>query len=358
MIEIKNLVKRYGSNLAVDDISFTVNDGEIVGFLGPNGAGKSTTMNILTGYLSATDGQCLIGGVDILQKPIAAKRKIGYLPELPPVYLEMTVREYLNFVYDLKKCTLNRKKHIDEICDVVKITDVQHRLIGNLSKGYRQRVGFAQALVGNPEVMIFDEPTVGLDPVQIIEIRNLIKSLGKNHTVILSTHILSEVQAVCDRIVVINKGKIVANATPAELDKLSGVSSRSKLKITGESDNVIAALKTVEGVTDVELSEKCPEQDCNIYIVTGDSSEDIKKKIFFTLAARQMAILSFEACSSSIEDIFISLVSKNYAENVSDTKKDIGKSCEKESDDTVKSDVDETEETTKADETEEKGEDN
>lgn len=358
MIEIKNLVKRYGSNLAVDDISFTVNDGEIVGFLGPNGAGKSTTMNILTGYLSATDGQCLIGGVDILQKPIAAKRKIGYLPELPPVYLEMTVREYLNFVYDLKKCTLNRKRHIDEICDVVKITDVQHRLIGNLSKGYRQRVGFAQALVGNPEVMIFDEPTVGLDPVQIIEIRNLIKSLGKNHTVILSTHILSEVQAVCDRIVVINKGKIVANATPAELDKLSGVSSRSKLKITGEPDNVIAALKTVDGVTDVELSEKCPEQDCNIYIVTGDSSEDIKKKIFFTLAARQMAILSFEACSSSIEDIFISLVSKNHAENVSDTKKDIGKSCEKESDDTVKSDVDETEETTKADETEEKGEDN
>lgn len=320
MIEIKNLVKRYGNNLAVDNISFTVNDGEIVGFLGPNGAGKSTTMNILTGYLSSTDGQCLIGGVDILQKPIAAKRKIGYLPELPPVYLEMTVREYLNFVYDLKKCTLNRKKHIDEICDVVKITDVQHRLIGNLSKGYRQRVGFAQALVGNPEVMIFDEPTVGLDPVQIIEIRNLIKSLGKNHTVILSTHILSEVQAVCDRIVVINNGKIVANAAPAELDKLSGVSSKSKLKITGEPDNVISALKTVEGVTDAVLSEKCPGEDCNIYIVTGGNSEDVKKKIFFTLAARQMAILSFEACSSSIEDIFISLVSKNNSSNADKVK--------------------------------------
>ncbi len=318
MIEIKNLVKRYDNNLAVDNISFTVNDGEIVGFLGPNGAGKSTTMNILTGYLSATDGQCLIGGVDILQKPIEAKRKIGYLPELPPVYLEMTVREYLNFVYDLKKCTLNKKKHIDEICDVVKITDVQHRLIGNLSKGYRQRVGFAQALVGNPEVMIFDEPTVGLDPVQIIEIRNLIKSLGKNHTVILSTHILSEVQAVCDRIVVINKGKIVANASAEELDRISGVSSKSKLRITGEPDNVIAALETVEGVTAVELSERCPGEDCNVYIVTGDNSEDIKKKIFFTLAARQMAILSFEACSSSIEDIFISLVSKNYAQNADD----------------------------------------
>ena len=319
MIEIKNLVKRYGTNLAVDNISFTVNDGEIVGFLGPNGAGKSTTMNILTGYLSATGGECLIGGVDILRDPIAAKKKIGYLPELPPVYLEMTVREYLNFVYDLKKCTLNRRKHLDEICEVVKIVDVQHRLIGNLSKGYRQRVGFAQALVGNPEVMIFDEPTVGLDPVQIIEIRNLIKSLGKNHTVILSTHILSEVQAVCDRIVVINKGNIVANATAKVLSELSGVASKSKLKVSGEPDNVIAALRTVEGVTDVVLSnEECPESDCRIYMVSCENSEDIKKKMFFTLAARNMAILSFEPCTSSIEDIFISLVSKGGAKDTAE----------------------------------------
>lgn len=331
MIEIKNLVKRYGTNLAVDNISFTVNDGEIVGFLGPNGAGKSTTMNILTGYLSATGGECLIGGVDILQRPIEAKKKIGYLPELPPVYLEMTVREYLNFVYDLKKCSLNRKKHIDEICEVVKIVDVQHRLIGNLSKGYRQRVGFAQALVGNPEVMIFDEPTVGLDPVQIIEIRNLIKSLGKSHTVILSTHILSEVQAVCDRIVVINKGRIVANATAEELDKLSGVSSKSKLKVSGEPENVIAALRTVEGVSDVVLSsEKCAEEDCNNYIVSCENSEEIKKKMFFTLAAREMAILSFEPCTSSIEDIFISLVSKNRENGANETA-----APEKESEDTA-----------------------
>lgn len=324
MIEIKNLTKRYGTNLAVDNISFSVNDGEIVGFLGPNGAGKSTTMNILTGYLSATDGECLIGGVDILQRPIEAKKKIGYLPELPPVYLEMTVREYLNFVYDLKKCRLSRKKHIDEICEVVKIADVQHRLIGNLSKGYRQRVGFAQALIGNPEVLIFDEPTVGLDPVQIIEIRNLIKSLGKGHTVILSTHILSEVQAVCDRIVVINKGNIVANATARELDKLSGVSSKSRLKVSGNPENVKSAIMTVDGITDVEvLSEKCPETDCNIYIVTGESSEEIKKKMFFTLASREMAILSFEPCSSSIEDIFISLVKNgNTAVNTSDNNTD------------------------------------
>lgn len=312
MIEIKNLVKRYGTNLAVDNISFTVNDGEIVGFLGPNGAGKSTTMNILTGYLSATDGQCLIGGVDILERPIEAKKKIGYLPELPPVYPEMTVREYLGFVYDLKKCTLNKKKHLDEICDVVGITHVQHRLIGNLSKGYRQRVGFAQALVGNPEVLIFDEPTVGLDPVQIIEIRNLIKSLGKKHTVILSTHILSEVQAVCDRIVVINKGKLVANATAEELDRLSGVSSKSKLKITGNPENVIFALCSVQGVSGAELiSRQCEQADCNEYIITGENSEETRKKIFFTLASREMAILSFEPCASSIEDIFISLVTSD-----------------------------------------------
>ena len=316
MIEIKNLVKLYGNNLAVDNISFDVNDGEIVGFLGPNGAGKSTTMNILTGYLSATDGECLIGGVDILQNPIAAKKKIGYLPELPPVYPEMTVREYLNFVYDLKKCTLNKKKHIDEICEVVKIVDVQHRLIGNLSKGYRQRVGFAQALVGNPEVMIFDEPTVGLDPVQIIEIRNLIKSLGKDHTVILSTHILSEVQAVCDRIVVINKGKIVANATAQELDRISGVSSKSRLKISGNPDTVIAALNLVEGVTDIQVTdEKCEEADCRIYIINAENNDNIRKKIFFTLAKRQLAILSFEPCASDIEDIFISLVTGNNQSN-------------------------------------------
>ena len=309
MIIINNLVKRYGNNLAVDNISFTVNDGEIVGFLGPNGAGKSTTMNILTGYLSATEGECLIGGVDILQRPIEAKKKIGYLPELPPVYPEMTVREYLNFVYDLKKCTLNRKKHIDEICDVVKIADVSHRLIGNLSKGYRQRVGFAQALIGNPEVLIFDEPTVGLDPVQIIEVRNLIKSLGKRHTVILSTHILSEVQAVCDRIVVINKGKLVANATANELSRITDVTSKSRIKVTGVPDNVISALLSINGVTEAVLEdEECQEDDCRTYIITFNGSEDVRKNVSLTLARRDMAILSFEDCTSSIEDIFISLV--------------------------------------------------
>ena len=217
MIEIKNLCKVFGDKRAVDDVSFRVEEGEIMGFLGPNGAGKSTTLNILTGYLSATSGTCLVDGLDILEQPLEAKRNIGFLPEMPPLYTDMTVREYLNFIYDLKGCAFPREQHIREICDVVKIGDVYGRLIGNLSKGYRQRVGIAQALIGNPRVLIFDEPTVGLDPKQIIDIRNLIRMLGKEHTIILSTHILPEVQAVCDRIVVINKGKLVANEKTEDL---------------------------------------------------------------------------------------------------------------------------------------------
>lgn len=211
MIEVRNIVKKYGDKYAVNDISFAVNSGEIVGFLGPNGAGKSTTMNILTGYLSATSGTVKIDGHDILEEPTKAKRLIGFLPELPPLYMDMTVREYLDFVYDLKGCKFPRRPHIDEICELIKITDVYNRMIKNLSKGYKQRVGFAQALIGNPPVLILDEPTVGLDPRQIIEIRSLVKKLGKTHTVILSTHILQEVQSVCDRIIVINKGQLVAD---------------------------------------------------------------------------------------------------------------------------------------------------
>ena len=217
MIEVKNLSKSYGDKKAVDNISFKANDGEILGFLGPNGAGKSTTMNILTGYLSSTSGEAYINGKEILEDPIAAKKEIGYLPEFPPLYLDMTVKEYLYFVYELKGCKLPRNTHLKEICELVKIDNVYNRIIKNLSKGYKQRVGLAQALVGNPNVLILDEPTVGLDPKQIIEIRTLIRKLGKNHTVILSSHILTEVQAVCDRIVVINQGKIVADDTADNL---------------------------------------------------------------------------------------------------------------------------------------------
>ena len=206
MIEIKNVTKRFGQHLAVDNLNFTVNEGEILGFLGPNGAGKSTTMNIITGYISATEGTVTVDGYDILDNPEEVKKRIGYMPEFPPLYLDMTVREYLNFVFEIKKVDLkNRKQEMDRILELVRITDVRDRLIKNLSKGYKQRVGLAQALVGNPPVLILDEPTVGLDPKQIIEIRNLIKQLGRKHTIILSSHILPEVSAVCQRVVIINK---------------------------------------------------------------------------------------------------------------------------------------------------------
>ena len=238
MIEVQNLVKSYGDKLAVNNISFSVKEGEIIGFLGPNGAGKSTTMNMLTGYISSTSGSIKINGVDIMEEPIKAKSFIGYLPEIPPLYIDMTVREYLNFVYDLKKCKLPRKKHIEEVCNLVKITDVYERVIKHLSKGYKQRVGIAQALINNPPVLILDEPTVGLDPKQIIEIRSLVKHLGEKHTVILSSHILSEVQAVCDRIIIINKGVIAADDTTDNLS--ASVSNEHKLimRIEGPREEI------------------------------------------------------------------------------------------------------------------------
>ena len=227
MVKVENLVKRYGQNYALNDVSFEIGEGEIVGLLGPNGAGKSTTMNILTGYLSSTSGKAYVNGIDMLENPIAAKSCIGFLPEQPPLYKDMTVEEYLNFVYDLKGCEFEREAHINEIVNVVKIADVKKRLIKNLSKGYRQRVGIAQALIGDPKLIVFDEPTVGLDPKQILEIRNLIRTLSKNHTVILSTHILAEVQAVCERVIIINQGKIIADDKTSELTRvIEAISTR------------------------------------------------------------------------------------------------------------------------------------
>ena len=248
MIEVRNLTKHYGSKIAVNNISFKAEEGQVLGFLGPNGAGKSTTMNILTGYISSTEGQAFINGVDILEDPIKAKSFIGYLPEQPPLYFDMTVDEYLNFVYHLKKCTLPKVSHLNEICDIVKLNDVRKRLIKNLSKGYKQRVGFAQALVGNPKVLILDEPTVGLDPKQIIEIRTLIKKLGRNHTIILSSHILPEIQAVCDRIVVINKGRIVADDNADALARNLSADHKLILHIEGSTEEV---KKILSSVTDV-----------------------------------------------------------------------------------------------------------
>lgn len=309
MIKISHLVKNYGSFCAVDDISFEVERGEVVGFLGPNGAGKSTTMNILTGYLSSTSGSVSIGGVDILDDPLNAKRLIGYLPEQPPLYPDMTVDEYLSFAYDLKGCTLNKEKHINEVCAVVKIGEVRKRLIKNLSKGYRQRVGIAQALIGNPPVVIFDEPTIGLDPKQIIEIRNLIRTLGKEHTVILSTHILQEVQAVCDRIVIINKGKIVADELTENISRAVENNRRFNIKISGPQRDVLATLRNLPGVTYAEVLA-ARDGDAYTYMVESEVGVDIRKKLFWTMAEKKWPIIGLEALGMSIEDIFIAVVDK------------------------------------------------
>lgn len=307
MIKIDHLVKNYGNFCAVDDVSFEIKQGEIVGLLGPNGAGKSTTMNILTGYLSSTFGSVEINGLNVLDNPLAAKKLIGYLPEQPPLYTDMTVEEYLKFTYELKGCTLNCEKHLEEICSVVKITDVYKKLISHLSKGYRQRVGIAQALVGNPEVIIFDEPTVGLDPKQIIEIRNLIRTLGKKHTVILSTHILQEVQAVCDRIIIINKGKLVADELTGNINRAVQNNRRFNAKICGPSREILTALKNMKGVLQVEqLAER--DGDATTFMIESDVGIDIRKPLFYMLSEKSWPLIGLEALGMNLEDIFISIV--------------------------------------------------
>lgn len=309
MIKIENLTKKFGAKTVLDNISFTVNDGEIVGFLGPNGAGKTTTMNILTGYLSGTSGTAQVDGIDVLEKPLEAKKLIGFLPEQPPLYLDMTVKEYLNFIYDLKGCTLHREKHLAEICEVIGLSHVTGRIIRNLSKGYRQRVGIAQALVGNPKVIIFDEPTVGLDPKQIIEIRNLIKTLGKSHTVILSTHILPEVQAVCDRIVIINGGKIVANEKTENIANIVDGNRRLQLKICGPEKEVLAMLKNMNGIAYAECIGNM-DKDSISYLVESEPGLDMRKPLFNALAAKGWPLVGMESMGANLEDIFIAIVDK------------------------------------------------
>ena len=314
MIKISHLVKNYGSFCAVDDISFEVERGEVVGFLGPNGAGKSTTMNIVTGYLSSTSGSVTIGGVDILDDPLNAKRLIGYLPEQPPLYPDMTVDEYLSFCYDLKGCTLNKQKHIEEVCSVVKIGDVRRRLIKNLSKGYRQRVGIAQALIGNPPVIIFDEPTIGLDPKQIIEIRTLIKKLGRNHTVILSSHILSEVQAVCDKIVVIDKGKLVANDTTEHLSHNLSADHKLTVQIEGPTKEVKALLEQIPEMQEVHLNRTI-DKTIGEYELNAIEGCDIRREVFKRMAARNYPILLMRSSELTLEEIFLKLTTGDFYGN-------------------------------------------
>lgn len=308
MIEVKNLTKRYGNNLALNNVSFTVEEGTIVGFLGPNGAGKSTAMNIITGYLSASSGSVTVMGKNTLEDPNGVKSLIGYLPELPPLYLDMTVKEYLSFMYDLKKAKMPKEAHLKEICEITKITNVYGRLIGNLSKGYRQRVGIAQALIGNPPVLILDEPTVGLDPKQIIEIRNLIKSLGENHTVILSSHILPEVQAVCERIIVINRGSVVADGAA---DKLAhDLSSEHKLiaRIEAPEREAIHALSALEQVKEVvSYGEK--EPGVVEFAIEAEQDKDIRRNLFALLTRKGWPLLALKNTDLTLEDVFLQLTS-------------------------------------------------
>ena len=309
MVKVENLVKRYGQNYALNDVSFEIGEGEIVGLLGPNGAGKSTTMNILTGYLSSTSGKAYVNGIDMLENPIAAKSCIGFLPEQPPLYQDMTVEEYLNFVYDLKGCEFEREAHINEIVNVVKIADVKKRLIKNLSKGYRQRVGIAQALIGDPKLIVFDEPTVGLDPKQILEIRNLIRTLSKNHTVILSTHILAEVQAVCERVIIINQGKIIADEKTSELTRVIEEGYQYEVKICGPQRDVVAAIENIRGVRSVTATGD-RDADAYAYIVESDKGIDVRKPIFNLCASKSWAIIGLAPIGTDLETIFIRLVDR------------------------------------------------
>ena len=305
MIEVKNITKKYGAQKALDDVSFSVDDGEILVFLGPNGAGKSTAMNIITGYISATSGSVLIDGKDVLEQPQQTRKNMGYLPEIPPLYEDMTVKEYLYFIYDLKKCKLPKISHMKDICSLIGLNDVYGRLIKNLSKGYRQRVGFAQALVGDPKILILDEPTVGLDPKQIVEIRDLIKKLGKRHTVILSSHILPEVQAVCDRIVVINRGKIVADDTEENI--LAGFDDEKNIYLTAQGDkqSVLDSLEAISGVQKVTC-RKAKGGNLDIVIKTAGEC-DIRKAVFESAASGGWAILEMHSSKPTLEEIFIRL---------------------------------------------------
>ena len=316
MIEINNLVKRYGDKTAVNNISFTVNDDEILGFLGPNGAGKTTTMNIITGYLSSTSGSVKVNGHDILEEPELAKQQIGYLPENPPLYYDMTVREYLDYVADLKRVSKDKRKiQLDRIMAMVKITDVKNRLIGNLSKGYKQRVGIAQAMVGDPPILILDEPTVGLDPKQIIEIRKLIKSLSKTHSIVISSHILSEIQEIADRVVIINQGKVAAIDTITDLGKR--LSGQTKLLMTFKgSVNVCAeALRKINGVQ-AAVPRVSDNNIGQIEIsILSNKSYDVREDIFMLMAKKGWPILEIRSMDPTLEEVFLNITAAKRRAN-------------------------------------------
>lgn len=325
MIEVENLVKRYGNHVAVDHLSFHVGKGQIYGFLGPNGAGKSTTMNIMTGYLATTEGTVKINGFDVLKQPEEAKKSIGYLPEIPPLYTDMTVYEYMKFAAELKKIPkADREQQIAEVMEMTMIKDMKDRLIKNLSKGYKQRVGLAQAILGYPEVIILDEPTVGLDPKQIIEIRDLIRKLGEKHTVILSSHILSEVSAVCDHIMIISHGKLVASDSPEGLQKLQNTKRQLSLCVRGEKEtlqNVISNMQEINTYT----VENGKEKNCAEAVIETEADTDIREELFFALAEKKLPILEMQLTEKSLEDIFLELTQDEQAAETSEAERTVEK---------------------------------
>jgi len=312
MIEVTNLTKRYGQHKAIDSINFSINQGEIIGFLGPNGAGKTTTMNIMTGFIAATSGDVTIDGIDVVADPERAKANIGYLPDTPPVYLDMRVEEYLNFVANIKGVKRSQRKDmVQYVMRQVHIDDIPRRLIKNLSRGYRQRVGLAQAMVGNPKVIIMDEPTIGLDPKQIIEMREVVKNLGKKHTVILSSHIMQEVSAVCDRMMIINRGKIVASGTPASLsESITKGASRLQVRVKGDRQHILDALQEYP-VIKLHSSETGAETGTIDLLVTGDDGADIREPIFRCMAKNNLPILIMKSTELSLEEIFLSLTNSD-----------------------------------------------
>ncbi len=306
MIKVNHLSKSYGRLKALDDVSFSVQKGEILGFLGPNGAGKSTAMNIITGYLSADTGSVEIDGIDLFEDPTKAKSRIGYLPEQPPLYVDMTVQAYLEFMFHLKKVRQPMKEHILDICRKVGIESVQGRIIKHLSKGYRQRVGLAQALLGDPPVLILDEPTVGLDPQQIIEIRRLIRELGKEHSIILSSHLLPEVQAVCEKIIIINHGRIAANSLTSDMTLTGKATTQLAIEVEGRPQILIGLLSRLDGVTKVihrgEVERGCHE-------MTILSTRDVRRPVFRAISKTDFNLLSMRPVDRSLEDTYLEIIS-------------------------------------------------
>ena len=326
MIEVKNVTKKYGSTIAVDNISFEVKDGEVVGFLGPNGAGKSTTMNMITGFIEPTKGQIIVNGNDISQKPRKAKKEIGYMPENVPLYYELTTKEFISYMSELKMVKRNeRKAEVEKVIKEMGLEDVQNKLIRNLSRGYKQRVSMAGALVGNPDVIILDEPTVGLDPKQITEIRSLIKKLGEKHTVILSSHILSEVSQICEKVVIINKGKIVAIDTPENLEKATKEKNGISLIVEDPKNNMSKLKEKIKDIDSIEFV-KDNEDGTKQYVITTSSDIDLRKKLFETLPKEEIVIFELKKTETTLEDAFIKLINASKVNEIKEVENKKNKS--------------------------------